>query len=307
MNRSELRHRVKRVLQQTAGAAANPTTSREQLLALSELSRRWGGDVPGAGELLELTPYELRVFSQNGEDGVLAEIIRRSGAPGRYFVEFGAHTGVENNCAVLADILSWGGLYIEGGADRFAMLERKYRPRPRVRTANAMVTPANVEALFAQHGVPEELDVLSIDVDGSDYWIWEAIVAYRPRIVVIEYNGELDPGAGSCSRAITPAGTRRPGTARRSPRSRHSAPRRAIEWSTPTSAATTRSSCARTSPGSTRRASRSRGARPITGCSVWGIDPTCSTGRSWISIRGSQRRARWRAYWRANPMMKRGL
>src|SRR4051794_4517235 len=56
-----------------------------------------------------------------------------------------------------------------------------------------MVTPANVEALFAAHDVPVESDVLSIDVDGTDYWIWEAVTSYRPRIVVIEYNGALDP------------------------------------------------------------------------------------------------------------------
>ena len=53
------------------------------------------------------------------------------------------------------------------------------------------MTPGNVERLFADAGVPESLDVLSIDVDGSDYWIWEALQTYRPRIVVIEYNSAL--------------------------------------------------------------------------------------------------------------------
>lgn len=187
----DVRHRVKRLLQQTAGAAAIPTTSGAQLLALSELVRRAGGDAPGGGTLLDLSPFELRVFSQNGEDGVLGEIIRRTGAPGRFFVEFGAFDGVENNCAALAEVFGWSGLYIEGGDARYTLLERKYRARPRVRTLQAMVTPANVEELFARHDVPEEPDVLSIDVDGSDYWIWEAIQRYRPRILAIEYNGEL--------------------------------------------------------------------------------------------------------------------
>jgi hypothetical protein len=56
-----------------------------------------------------------------------------------------------------------------------------------------MITPANVQQLFAAADVPPEPAVLSIDVDGSDYWIWEAIDNYRPRVVVIEYNSTLDP------------------------------------------------------------------------------------------------------------------
>lgn len=191
MQLDAVRHRIKHALQQAAGAASIPTTSGAQLLGLSELARRVGGDVPSGGALLDLNAYELRVFSQNGEDGILAEIIRRTGAPGRYFIEFGAFDGVENNCAALAETFGWSGLYIEAGEQRYRLLERKYRSRPRVRTLQAMVTPENVESLFASVDAPTEPDVLSIDVDGSDYWIWEAIEAYRPRIVAIEYNGEL--------------------------------------------------------------------------------------------------------------------
>jgi hypothetical protein len=64
-----------------------------------------------------------------------------------------------------------------------------------VRTAHAFVTAENVEDLFAAAGVPAEPDVVSIDVDGNDWWIWRALTAHRPRLVVIEYNGNLDPAA----------------------------------------------------------------------------------------------------------------
>jgi hypothetical protein len=60
---------------------------------------------------------------------------------------------------------------------------------------HAAVEPGNVESLFGSAAVPEEPDVLSIDVDGNDYWIWSAIDRYRPRVVVIEYNGDLAPGS----------------------------------------------------------------------------------------------------------------
>lgn len=171
---------------------AVPQTSRSQLLALGELARRGSGPALAAGR--DLTAYELRVFSQNGEDGVLAEIVRRSGAPGQSFVEFGAADGVQNNCAYLADVLGWSGLLMDGGDAEIAGLAHRYAANDRVATAQAIVTPANVEELFARHGVPVEPDIVSIDVDGSDYWIWEALTRYRPRVVVIEYNGALPPG-----------------------------------------------------------------------------------------------------------------
>jgi len=190
---ARLRERVKQGLQAVVGAGEVPRTSRTTLLALSELARRIGGDVPGGGTFRDLAPFELRVFSQVGEDGVIAEILRRCGIRDGYFVEFGAETGVETNSAVLADLLGWGGLYIEGSAASFAALERRYRPRPDVTTVNALVTPDNVEALFDEAKVPEEPDVLSMDVDGSEYWIWEAIERRRPRVVVVEYNAALDP------------------------------------------------------------------------------------------------------------------
>lgn len=163
---------------------------REFYLALGELARRRYGDVPHS---VDLTPYELRVTSQNGEDGILAEIIRRSGAPGRFAVEFGAH-GSECNALHLLDVLGWSGLLMDGSDTHVEALAHRYAGNANVRVGRALVTPENVEELFAQHGVPAEPDVLSIDVDGMDYWIWEAIRKYRPRIVVIEYNGSLPPG-----------------------------------------------------------------------------------------------------------------
>ena len=159
--------------------------------ALSELARRYRGtsDPP------DLTAFELRVFSQNGEDGVLAEILRRIGVAGRTFVEFGVQDGTEGTTVFLAQVLGWSGAYLEADADAYAALERRFSASPRVRTVYAAVEPDNVEALFEQAGVPEEPDVVSIDVDGNDYWIWRALERFRPRVVVIEYNGDLDPAS----------------------------------------------------------------------------------------------------------------
>jgi hypothetical protein len=138
-----------------------------------------------------LVPYESRVTSQNGEDGAIAEVLRRIGGPKRrWFVEFGAATGEEGNCVLLADS-GWSGLFIEPDADAFARLKAKYAGSRTVITRRAVVTADNIEDIMAASGVPADLDLLSIDIDGNDYWVWEAIRSFRPRVVVIEYNANL--------------------------------------------------------------------------------------------------------------------
>jgi hypothetical protein len=166
-------------------------SDRTAYIALEELVRR---HTLGSDLILSprepLTRYEYRCFSQNGEDGVLAELLRRVGVASRSFVEFGIQSGVEGNCVFLADVLGWPGLFIESHGDAFNELRRKYAANPAVEAQRALVSPENVEQLFAQAGVPTEPDVLSIDVDGNDYWIWRALSKYSPRIVVIEYNAQ---------------------------------------------------------------------------------------------------------------------
>lgn len=182
------------------------TDSRVVYEALSRLAGRYAEHAPGAPRPDgDLTRHELRVFSQNGEDGVIEEILRRIGIVSRACVEFGVETGIEGNCIFLADVLGWDALFMEGHPDRFAALAAKYRHRPGVTTRNAMVGPGNIDALLAEAGVPTELDVLSIDVDGADYWIWQAIERVRPRVVVVEYNSALDP-ARRLVQPLEPAG-----------------------------------------------------------------------------------------------------
>jgi glycosyltransferase involved in cell wall biosynthesis len=171
-------------------------TDRALYLAISELRSRHASIAAGPGDLPEtrdLTGYELRAFSQNGEDGVLAETLRRVGAPARFFVEFGVESGHEGNCVYLADVAGWQGVFMESDNELYRGLANKYAAQARVRTLQAQISPGNVEEVFERAGVPPEPDVLSIDVDGEDYWIWEAIERYRARVVVVEYNSALDP------------------------------------------------------------------------------------------------------------------
>jgi hypothetical protein len=138
-----------------------------------------------------LTSCELSVCSQNGEDGVLAALLRAIGTQSGFFVEFGVGGGEQGNCVFLADWAGWAGLFIESSVPDYSRLSLKYRRNPLVRARHAVVGAGNVEALFTEERVPAAFDVLSIDIDGNDFWVWEAITAFRPRIVVIEYNANL--------------------------------------------------------------------------------------------------------------------
>ena len=142
------------------------------------------------GYAADLTGSEFRVFSQNGEDGVIAEIVRRLGPEcKRTFVEFGMGRGWAGNCVFLADVLGWHGLFIEPALDDFTHLQRKYRYTSRVRTICEFVSPDNIDA-FITRAELDGLGVLSIDVDGNDYYIWRNMTS-RAALVVIEYNGSL--------------------------------------------------------------------------------------------------------------------
>jgi hypothetical protein len=142
-----------------------------------------------------LTAFERSLSSQNGEDGILALILYRIGVESHWFVEFGIEDGSQGNCVALARESGWDGLFIECDDENFALLKDRWADEPRIRTLHAKVTADSVNELFAGAGVPVEPDVLSIDVDGNDYWIWEALEGYRPRVLVSEYNASLDPAA----------------------------------------------------------------------------------------------------------------
>ncbi|GAC1414331.1 MAG: hypothetical protein NVSMB64_24560 [Candidatus Velthaea sp.] len=137
--------------------------------------------------------YERKRFSQNGEDGILREIFRRIGAPHRYFVEFGVEEGLECNSARLSRTKQWSGLLIEGDPEKFRLLDANYRALPAVKREHAFITRENINDIFSRARVPVDFDLLSIDIDGNDYYIWDALAGYRPRVVAIEYNATRPP------------------------------------------------------------------------------------------------------------------
>lgn len=139
-----------------------------------------------------INEFEARTSSQNGEDGILAEISRRLHIGPGFFVEFGVQDGSICNTALLA-ANGWSGVYIEGDEAFAERLAKRYASSTSVKTIQRFVTAENIADIFAGAGIPKEFDVLSIDIDGNDYWVWRALSGYMPRVVVIEYNAEHPP------------------------------------------------------------------------------------------------------------------
>jgi hypothetical protein len=163
---------------------------RDQLNSIQRLQDQYR-----AWQASDLRAFESRVFSQNGEDGIIKELLRRIGIKHHFFVEFGVEAGLECNCARLAREEEWSGVFLEASPQLFSGLAENYRAFPSVRYQQVAVTSHNIEQLLQQHQVPVDFDLLSIDIDGNDYWVWKAIQRWQPRLVVIEYNAAYPPPA----------------------------------------------------------------------------------------------------------------
>jgi hypothetical protein len=130
----------------------------------------------------QLHQNESSTYSQNGEDGILAALLDAIGVTNRVYVEFGAGTGEECNTRLVGE-QGWTGLRMDGvdqtdGSD----------------IRQEFITAENINELFAKYGVPDEFDLLSIDIDSNDYWVLRSLdERYRPRVLVMEYNASLGP------------------------------------------------------------------------------------------------------------------
>ena len=141
---------------------------------------------------------EFKVFSQNGEDGILLYIFSAIGTFNRSFVEFGFGDGKECNTANLSINYGWKGLLMDCGEENVAGARRYYdacvQPDPaKVRIVQCFISAENIEQVLSENGVEGEIDLLSIDIDGNDFWVWKAIRNVNPRVVVVEYNASFGP------------------------------------------------------------------------------------------------------------------
>ena len=142
----------------------------------------------------DLHAAQFRVHSQWGEDGILQHLLRHVNVPQKRFVEFGVESYREANTRFLLVNDNWSGLVIDGSPEQVALIRRsrEYWLHD-LDAVEAFVTRDNINGLLRDHGVTGDIGLLSIDIDGVDWWVWEAIEVVSPAIVVLEYNYRFGP------------------------------------------------------------------------------------------------------------------
>jgi len=162
-----------------------------------DLLRYWADELakPRHADPKRLLRYGFKVYSQCDEDGIIQEIFRRIGTSNRAFVEFGVETGKECNSVKLL-VEGWCGLWLDGDSKCVAQIRSNFQTfieNRHLTVSEAFISAENINSLIEQGGVTGEVDLLSIDIDCNDYWVWKSLTVINPRVVVIEYNAALRP------------------------------------------------------------------------------------------------------------------
>lgn len=158
---------------------------------LTELARTRQGN--------KLSDFEFKVFSQWGEDGMIQKLIRHLDIPNKAFIEFGVQDFRESNCRFLLMHDNWRGLVIDASKPHIDGIRKSSMGwRHHLDAICEFIDRDNINELLARGRFGDDIGILSVDIDGVDYWILEAITQCSPRILIVEYNSVFGP-----DRAIT--------------------------------------------------------------------------------------------------------
>ncbi len=150
-------------------------------------------------QLSDLKPHEIQaaefsVYSQWGEDGILQHLLRHVPISNKVFIEFGVEDYLEANTRFLMVNDNWAGLVMDGSEANIARIRQdNVSWRFGLNVQQAFINRENINDLILAHGISGDLGLLSIDIDGNDYWVWEAIDVVSPAIVIVEYNHRFGP------------------------------------------------------------------------------------------------------------------
>ena len=136
-----------------------------------------------------LSEVEFQVFSQFGDDGIIQYLIDKLPIKNKTFIEFGVENYQEANTRFLLINNAWSGLIIDGDPDNIKQIKnsRLYSFYD-IRAIDSFITKQNINQLISGVGFQKEVGILSVDIDGNDFWVWKAIDVISPEIVICEYN-----------------------------------------------------------------------------------------------------------------------
>lgn len=136
-----------------------------------------------------LDEVAFQVFSQYGEDGIIQYVISKIEIPNKIFIEFGVEYYTESNTRFLLMNNNWQGLVIDGNSKNIRFIKTDFIYWKYNITAHCdFITKENINTLISNYTSCSDIGLLSIDIDGNDYWIWDAIEVVQPRIIICEYN-----------------------------------------------------------------------------------------------------------------------
>lgn len=169
--------------------------SSNMKLAQRQLFNYYQQEIKG-GKLWDLCDTGFRNYSQFEEDGILLYIFAAIGTTNRMFVDIGSGDGINSNCANLAINFGWHGLFIDGDEKNVLAGRSFYKNHPDTwafpsKFIQAFVQRENINQIIEQQEISGEIDLVSIDIDGNDYWVWDALTIIQPRVVIIETHIEF--------------------------------------------------------------------------------------------------------------------
>ena len=143
----------------------------------------------------DINKHELKIFSQFGEDGIIDYLVKKTEITSKYFIEFGVEDYNESNTKFLLEARNWAGEIYETNKEHINNIKNQdLYWRYNLNVKNVFVTKKNINLLvknFLEKNNINQLGLLSIDIDGVDYWIWKELTVTNPEIVIIEYNARL--------------------------------------------------------------------------------------------------------------------
>jgi hypothetical protein len=158
--------------------------------ALGRIETRQLRDLP----IADIHGAEFRTYSQWGEDGILQHLFQHIAVSKKIFVEFGVENYTESNTRFLLTNYNWAGLVIDGSAKHIDYIKSDdLYWRFNLKAEHSFITRDNINDLIRRSGIEGPIGLLSIDIDGNDYWVWEAIDVIVPSVLVMEYNSRFGP------------------------------------------------------------------------------------------------------------------
>ncbi|MCD5380376.1 hypothetical protein LR004_00455 [Candidatus Gracilibacteria bacterium] len=140
-------------------------------------------------EISNIQEAEFKVFSQWGDDGIIQYLIQNIDIPYKTFIEFGVENYTESNTRFLLINNNWSGLILDGSKENMDFVRKsdlfwKYD----LQVKDVFITTDNINQLIQEANFHKDVGILSVDIDGNDYWVWKEINVINPIIVISEYN-----------------------------------------------------------------------------------------------------------------------